>query len=110
MFNSAEGFYKPGNLESISQNYLYLGFLNQTYGNIIGSIQGWRADGTDITFTNCDGHGLSFFSFYPTLSYSGTSFGLGSNYQITNTWRSGVNGLDALDSVSLVSIALCNVI
>ena len=101
MVNSAEGFYKPNNVHNFSQNYLYLGFLNQTIANINNSTQGWRADGTDITFTNCDGNGNSYFAFYPTLSYSGTPYKLGTNHQITNTWRSGVNGLDTVDSVSI---------
>ena len=101
MVNSASGFSNPTNTAKYTRHYLYLGFLEATLASNAGMIQGWRADGKDISFTNCDGNPNSYFTFYPTLEYSGTPYVLGHNFASPSAWRSGVNALDVVDSVRL---------
>ena len=99
MVNSADGFQGPANTNRYSPNYLYLGFLPRSVA-AARTLQGWRADGTDITFTNCDANPNSYYAFYDKNTYTSSPYGLGSNYATANTWRAGVNNLDPVADVS----------
>ena len=105
MLNTAEGFNGPYNKVPYSPYFLYVGFIPRDQA-ASKTLQGWRADGQDITFTNCDSNPNSYYTFYETNTYSQAPYGLGSNYATTNTWREGVNALFPVPMVKMASICI----
>ena len=99
MVNSAAGFTNPHNIRQYSPNYLFVGFLDKATARA-RTVQGWRADGKDITFQNCDANPNSYFAFYPVTTYRSKPYGLGAVYPVSNIWRQGVNTLPRVASVS----------
>ena len=100
MLNSADGFATPQNLNNaFGPHMLYLGFLPKTVA-ATNNYQGWRANGTDIFFFNCDANPNSYFAFFPQKNVGQMALGEGTNFQISETWRNIVNGLNPVGFVS----------
>ena len=99
MINTAEGFTSPRYANIYGQNNLFVGFLDEITAHNKGAIQGFKADGEDLSFRNCNGDGNSYFTFYPTLHYSITPPAFGKNFGLTRKWREHVNNLDYLPEV-----------
>lgn len=105
MINTAEGFTSLRYADIYSHNYLFVGFLDEITASVEGATQGFKADGEELSFKNCDGEGNSYLTFYPTLNYSDIPSSFGKNYGLAPRWREHLNNLDYLLEVSNFPIA-----
>ena len=60
-FNSQVGYAAPQNVKMVP--YIYVGFLPAAAARRAGMIQGYRVNGVDYTFRNCDANPNSYFVF-----------------------------------------------
>ena len=60
-FNAHAGYAEPQNFKMTP--YIYVGFLPVAAAKRAGMIQGYRVNGADYTFTNCDANPNSYFVF-----------------------------------------------
>lgn len=82
--NSYVNYVKPININIGS--YFYIGFLPLSIASIIGSIQGIKANGNQLSFTNCDGNPNSRIVLYPNLNPSNIS-NLNNFNTYVNQWK-----------------------
>ncbi|XP_052215917.1 uncharacterized protein LOC127834258 isoform X2 [Dreissena polymorpha] len=58
-FNKHDGY--QGILNKAMGPYMFIGFVPLSH-NVKGGVQGWKVNGQEFTFTNCDGNPNSYFS------------------------------------------------
>ena len=72
-YNKYDGYARPQNYATMAP-YIYLGFLPQIIAKS-KSTQGYRANGRDFTFTNCDANPNSYMAlFYNPKNKSPTNY------------------------------------
>ena len=67
----------------VSASTTRITFIPRSVANVSGMTQGLRSNGTDITFTNCDGNPNSYIEMWRT----GTSDPFDADYGVAIAWR-----------------------
>ena len=70
-FNSHVGYAPPVN-DKMSP-YLYVGFIPSNIANRVGAVQGYRVNGADYSFVNCDANPNSYFVFLKNANHVATA-------------------------------------
>ena len=95
MYNSYSGYNEMRNGHMTP--YLYLGFVPKSGVSHYQDTQGWRIQGKDYTFTNCDGTPNSYFTLLynsQNETYASSSFGKTSLLHVWYDYASATNSTD----------------
>ena len=70
-------------VEDYNSSVMRITFIPRPDANVAGQTQGFRSNGTDLTFVNCDANGNSYIEFWRT----GTSYSWTQDYNMSYRWR-----------------------
>lgn len=70
-------------VEDYNSSVMRITFIPRPDANVAGQTQGFRSNGTDLTFVNCDANGNSYIEFWRT----GTSYAWAQDYDMSYRWR-----------------------
>jgi large repetitive protein len=70
-------------VEDYNSSVMRITFIPRPDANVAGQTQGFRSNGTDLTFVNCDANGNSYIEFWRT----GTSYVWNQDYDMSYRWR-----------------------
>ncbi len=70
-------------VSDVDSTKLRITFVPRTVAAVAGATQGFNSNGTNLTFTNCDGNPNSYIEFWAT----GQSYTFNSDYSMSVWWR-----------------------
>ncbi|KAH3883892.1 hypothetical protein DPMN_007860 [Dreissena polymorpha] len=87
-YSSHSGYSGPENIQMTP--YIFVGFIPKSMTNR-GAVQGWKVNGEELTYTNCDGTPSSYIVFFFNPSGQGyKDFDLGHN-KLLYQWYDGAS-------------------
>ncbi|KAH3815439.1 hypothetical protein DPMN_143962 [Dreissena polymorpha] len=89
-YSGHSGYQGPQN--TAMAPYIFVGFIPQSL-NRKDDLQGWKVNGEDLTFNNCDGNPNSYIAFFFNPSGQGYTDNVGGHNKLMYQWYDGASAV-----------------
>ncbi|KAH3814513.1 hypothetical protein DPMN_143015 [Dreissena polymorpha] len=89
-YTAYSGYQGPNNTNLAP--YIFVGFIPQSMTSR-GAVQGWKVNGEELNFTNCDGNPNSYIAFFFNPSGHGYTNNVGAKNKLIYQWYDGATAV-----------------